>query len=228
MTIKHRKARRVSVSQLVMQAQGECAAGPFYGIVGNLSLHGCFFVTYANVQIKEIVNAQILLPTERWLHIEGEVSHRAERAGFGVRFLNLTEAEKASLELVIDYAQGLNDDAEAGAEEAEQTGDSADGSDPAERRRYPRAAVAADLPGATEETTSAIADISMGGLFLRTTANLRIGQTMTLRLPLGTGQPLEVEVEVVHVQPGRGVGLNFLWQGEDDPARARLAREIAQ
>lgn len=211
-----------------MQAQGECAAGPFYGMVGNLSPHGCFFVTYANVEINEIINAQIFLPTERWLHIEGEVSHRAERAGFGVRFLNLTEADKASLELVIDYAQGLNDSAEAGTEAAEQMEDSADRSDPAERRRYPRAAVAADLRGATKETTSAIADISMGGLFLRTTANLRIGQTMTLRLPLGAGQPLEVEVEVVHIQPGHGVGLCFLWQGEDDPARTRLARELAQ
>jgi len=224
MTKKHRKARRVSVSEVVMQAQGECAAGPFYGMVGNLSADGCFFRTYADVQIKEIVSAQILLPTERWLRVEGEVSHREERAGFGVRFLGLTEEQKSLLELVIDYADGLNHDAGI---EAGQPEESVEGSHLSERRRYPRAAVTGDFRDSLASAL-AIEDISMGGLFLRTKAGVQIGEVLTLRLPLGTGQPRVVRAEIIHVQPGRGVGLCFLWQGENDPTRVVLAREMSR
>jgi len=228
MRTKHRGEPRFSVSQLVMQVQGETAAGPFYGIVSNLSLSGCFFLTYAPVKFHEIVRAQILLPTERWLSIKGEVLHQVARVGFGVRFLSLSAEEKALLELVLEYALGLNAEAELSTGELCAPPQVADGSRPAERRRHSRVEPL-DATGNRDQpatTPSAIENISMGGLFFRTAALLTVSQIISLRLPIGNELPIVVRVEVMHTQPNRGFGARFLWQGENDLNRRLLAREM--
>ncbi|MGH9943164.1 MAG: PilZ domain-containing protein, partial [Pyrinomonadaceae bacterium] len=108
MTIKHRGGRRVSVGQLIMQVHGASAAGPFYGVLGNLSAQGCFILSYARLARNEVVDGRVLLPTERWLDFRGGVAHYTEGVGFGIRFLGLTDEERAMIELVVDYALNLS------------------------------------------------------------------------------------------------------------------------
>lgn len=224
MTIKHRVDRRVSVSQLIMQMQGVSAAGPFYGIVSNLSPSGCFFLTYAEVQMHEVVRAQILLPTERWLQIKGEVLHQAERIGFGIRLLNLTGEDRAILELTVDYAHGLSFNADSSTDFTPPNEPAGGGLRPAERRKHPRSET--DPGRKPNISASGIENVSMGGLFLRTSTPVSVGTALSLRIPLGVAEPLFVRVEVIHVRPGSGFGARFLWPGEDDPSRMMLAREM--
>lgn len=244
MTIKHRNSRRVSVGQLIMQVHGSCAAGTFYGVMGNLSAHGCFILSYARVAPNEVIEGRVLLPTERWFDFRGGVAHYSEGVGFGVRFLGLTEEERAMIELVVDYALNLSfnvgtdphttasPDALPASREAAVAAVIAsvagEPERPAERRQHPRTnAVGALHTEGQPAGTSAIENIGMGGLFLRTKARVKVGDTVTLRLPLGGTDPLVVKAAVVHIQAGVGVGFCFFWDGEQDPNRTRLAREIA-
>jgi hypothetical protein len=96
-----------------------------------------------------------------------------------------------------------------------------------ERRRYERQRLIIDVyfGGADLTGVASTADISAGGLYMNTQAEIPEGAVLTLRLPLA-GRDVVCNAEVVYSNPGRGVGVNF--QGLSDEDRVHIERALSQ
>jgi hypothetical protein len=95
-----------------------------------------------------------------------------------------------------------------------------------ERRRYERSRLIIDVyyNGADLTGVAGTKDISPGGLYMNTQAEIPEGSVLMLRIPLA-GHDIVCNGEVVYSNPGRGVGVNF--QGLSDKDRALLERTLA-
>ena len=95
-----------------------------------------------------------------------------------------------------------------------------------ERRRYERSRLIIDVFFNGDDLTGVAStkDISPGGLYMNTRAEIPEGAVLTLRVPLG-GRDLVCNGEVVYSNPGRGVGINF--QGLSAEDRAYIEAELA-
>ena len=95
-----------------------------------------------------------------------------------------------------------------------------------ERRRYERSRLIIDVffNGADLTGVASTKDISQGGLYMNTQAEIPEGSLLTLRIPLG-GSDVVCNGEVVYSNAGRGVGVTF--QGLSDEDRAHIEGAIA-
>ena len=95
-----------------------------------------------------------------------------------------------------------------------------------ERRRFERSRLIIDVFFDGEDLTGVAStqDISPGGLYMNTQAEIPEGAVLTLRVPL-EGRDVVCNGEVVYSNPGRGVGVNF--QGLSDEDRAHIERALA-
>jgi hypothetical protein len=95
-----------------------------------------------------------------------------------------------------------------------------------ERRRYERSRLIIDVyfNGADLTGVAGTKDISPGGLYMNTQAEIPEGSVLTLRIPLA-GRDIVCNGEVVYSNTGRGVGVNF--QGLSAEDRAHLERTLA-
>jgi len=95
-----------------------------------------------------------------------------------------------------------------------------------ERRRFERSRLIIDVFFDGEDLTGVAStqDISPGGLYMNTQAEIPEGAVLTLRVPL-EGRDIVCNGEVVYSNPGRGVGVNF--QGLSDEDRAHIERALA-
>ena len=96
-----------------------------------------------------------------------------------------------------------------------------------ERRLHDRSRLIVDVffNGADATGVASTQDISAGGLYMNTQAEIPEGAPLTLRLPFEEGDVV-VNAEVVYSNPGRGVGVTF--QGLSDADRRRLGDALAQ
>src|SRR5687767_4748164 len=96
-----------------------------------------------------------------------------------------------------------------------------------ERRRFERSRLIIDVffDGADLTGVASTQDISPGGLYMNTQAEIPEGALLTLRIPLGE-RDVVCNAEVIYSNPGRGVGVNFQGLAEED--RAALERELAK
>ena len=94
-----------------------------------------------------------------------------------------------------------------------------------ERRRFERSRLIIDVFYDGHDLTGVASsqDISPGGLYMNTQADIPEGSLLTLRLPLA-GRDVVCNGEVVYSNPGRGVGVTF--QGLSDEDRAHLASAL--
>jgi hypothetical protein len=95
-----------------------------------------------------------------------------------------------------------------------------------ERRRFERSRLIIDVyfDGADLTGVAGTKDISPGGLYMNTQAEIPEGAVLMLRIPL-EGRDIVCNGEVVYSNPGCGVGVNF--QGLTDEDRALLERTLA-
>jgi hypothetical protein len=95
-----------------------------------------------------------------------------------------------------------------------------------ERRRHERSRLIIDVFFNGDDLTGVAStkDISPGGLYMNTRAEIPEGAVLTLRVPLA-GRDLVCNGEVVYSNPGRGVGINF--QGLSDEDRAHIEATLA-
>lgn len=98
----------------------------------------------------------------------------------------------------------------------------------AERRGYERSRLILDVhfDGGDATGVANTRDMSLGGVYMNTRADLPQGAILTLRIPFGGESEAFVKAEVMYVNPGIGVGLRFL--DVDDAAREILLRELAR
>ena len=94
-----------------------------------------------------------------------------------------------------------------------------------ERRRHERSRLIIDVfyDGNDLTGVASTKDISPGGLYMNTQAEIPEGSLLTLRLPL-EGRDVVCNGEVVYSNPGRGVGVTF--QGLSDEDRAHIAEAL--
>jgi hypothetical protein len=67
-------------------------------------------------------------------------------------------------------------------------------------------------------------DISVGGFYMNTQAELPEGAVLLVRIPFSDGRQILANAEVVFTNPARGVGLRF--QGWSEENRALTESEL--
>ena len=94
-----------------------------------------------------------------------------------------------------------------------------------ERRQFDRSPLIVDVYFDGREATGVAStrDLSLGGIYLSTKANIPVGSTLTLRIPVGV-QRAVVKGDIVYSNPGQGVGVRFHRLSEE--ARAVMEREL--
>ena len=94
-----------------------------------------------------------------------------------------------------------------------------------ERRRHNRSRLIVDVFFNGQDATGVAStkDISLGGLYMNTHAEVPEGEALMIRIPLGDEQ-IVCSAEVVYRNPGLGLGVRFI--DLSDEARAVLQREI--
>src|ERR687884_1876547 len=97
----------------------------------------------------------------------------------------------------------------------------------AERRQFDRSRLIVDVffDGTDATGIASTKDISVGGLYMNTQAELPEGGLLTVRIPFPEGDVV-VNAEVVYSNPGRGVGVRF--HGLTEKERALMERALAR
>jgi hypothetical protein len=94
-----------------------------------------------------------------------------------------------------------------------------------ERREYERSRLIIDVffEGSDLTGVASSKDISPGGLYMNTQADIPEGALLTVRVPFDEGDVV-VNAEVIYSNPGRGVGLRF--HGLTAEQRATVERAL--
>jgi PilZ domain-containing protein len=89
---------------------------------------------------------------------------------------------------------------------------------PDERRRHDRSRLIVDVfyDGNDATGVAATKDMSIGGFYMNTNANIPEGSLLLVRIPFGDGKQVVANAEVVYVNPERGVGLRFQGLSEEN------------
>ena len=104
--------------------------------------------------------------------------------------------------------------------------DHSDLDDQDDRRVHDRSRVIVDVyfDGRDSTGIASTKDISVGGFYMNTHAELPEGSILLIRIPLGGNKELVCNAEVVYTKPGEGVGLRF--QGLTEEAKRLLENEL--
>ena len=99
---------------------------------------------------------------------------------------------------------------------------------PEERRQNDRSRLIVDVffDGKDATGVASTQDIGVGGLYMNTQIDLPEGSLLLMRIPLGDGQQVVVNGEVVYKNPGQGVGVRF--HGLSTSDRALLELELSR
>ena len=98
MTENRRTDERVSTN---LPARWKGLSGNHEGRIEDLSLGGCFVNTAGRVDVGEVVEVKMKLPSGEWLQLHGEVASYQTGIGFGVLFTLLGDDEKQALRTTI-------------------------------------------------------------------------------------------------------------------------------
>ena len=95
-----------------------------------------------------------------------------------------------------------------------------------ERRSSDRSRLIVDVffDGKDVTGVASTKDISVGGLYMNTKADIPEGALLLIRIPFRNDVQVVCNAVVVYSNPGRGVGLRF--QGLSDEVRAMLEQEV--
>jgi hypothetical protein len=95
-----------------------------------------------------------------------------------------------------------------------------------ERRAYDRSRLILDVFFDGQDITGVAStkDISPGGLYMKTQADIPQGAMLLVRIPFRPGVEVVCPAEVIYSEPGSGVGLRF--RDLPDAAKEVLEREV--
>jgi hypothetical protein len=96
-----------------------------------------------------------------------------------------------------------------------------------ERRGHDRSRLILDVFFDDKDVTGVAStkDISPGGLYMNTQAEIPEGTVLLVRIPFRHDAQAVCKAVVVYSNPGRGVGLRF--EGLSDEVKAMLEREVS-
>ena len=89
---------------------------------------------------------------------------------------------------------------------------------PDERRHHDRSRLIVDVfyDGNDATGVAATKDISVGGFYMNTKANIPQGSVLLVRIPFGDGKQVVANAEVIYINPERGIGLRFQGLSEEN------------
>jgi PilZ domain len=87
--------------RILLEAKWEGMSRTHEARVDDVSLGGCFVNTFGRVEMNEVVNLQIQLPSGKWLPLRGYVASCQPGVGFGLYFTSLSEDESVALKELI-------------------------------------------------------------------------------------------------------------------------------
>jgi hypothetical protein len=67
----------------------------------DISEGGCYVDTMGESLVGELITVTIHTPNDEWISFKGEVAHCSPRLGFGVRFVELTDAQIEKLRVMM-------------------------------------------------------------------------------------------------------------------------------
>ena len=102
MSDERRRDERVGMP---LEVRWEGLSGAHVARISDISVSGCYIETLGQVAEGEDVRFEVMTPTGRWLKLRGDVAHYYPNIGFGVRFKNLSEAERDVLASIVDFAR---------------------------------------------------------------------------------------------------------------------------
>ncbi len=73
------------------------------GIVGNLSVDGCFLEARDSLPPGARVRLQLDLPLAGWTWLSSQVVHTHPNRGFGMRFVDLTTRDQEALARAVEH-----------------------------------------------------------------------------------------------------------------------------
>lgn len=97
-----RKTDRIPV---VLEATWDGEAGLREARVSDIGPSGCYVDTMGQAALGEVVHINLRLPSGDWLTLSGTVVHLHVHMGFGVRFTELSEEQRQSLNQLISAAK---------------------------------------------------------------------------------------------------------------------------
>ena len=106
--IEERRAHERVRANLPARWEGVLASRD--GMVSDLSQSGCFVVTRADVQPKELIRLEIETETGRRLYLWGEVVYHIEEIGFALRFTGTEETELRMLEALVEFIRSRDEE----------------------------------------------------------------------------------------------------------------------
>jgi hypothetical protein len=97
-----------------------------------------------------------------------------------------------------------------------------------ERRAHDRSRLIVDVFFDGQDVTGVAStkDISPGGLYMNTQADIPEGAFLMVRIPFSKDAQVICNAEVIYSNPGQGVGLRF--HDVPDEVRAMLMREVSR
>ena len=93
---------------VVLDAVWDGTSGNYNARITDLSDGGCYMDSLGDVTLGEPVNLKLQLPSGEWLELSGVVAHHTPPVGFGVRFVDLSEDQLATLRAFIEYLKDPN------------------------------------------------------------------------------------------------------------------------
>jgi hypothetical protein len=99
--VEQRKDSRVPVRLEVEWAGSYPSRCP--DVASDLSLGGCYIESLNPVKVGEVLNLSLSLPANKTLRFRGEVRYHQPTIGFGIKFLQLSPFERATLGALIKY-----------------------------------------------------------------------------------------------------------------------------
>jgi hypothetical protein len=80
-------------------------SGNYIARVTDLSEGGCYIDTLGGASNGEILRLKLQLPDGAWLELTGAVAHQSPPLGFGMKFVDLTDAQLETLRSIISHQQ---------------------------------------------------------------------------------------------------------------------------
>jgi hypothetical protein len=97
---EHRKDTRVPVR---LEVQWDGSSRRYPDVTSDVSLGGCYVESLNPVTVGDVVNLELCMPSNRTLPFSGEVRYYHPTIGFGIKFLQLTKFQRATLKSLIGY-----------------------------------------------------------------------------------------------------------------------------
>jgi len=88
-----------------LEARWEGQSGRHPARITDISLGGCYIESRGQVTDGEIISFELQLQTGNWLRLRGTVAYQLSNIGFGVKFVDLSEAQINLLSDVIEFGR---------------------------------------------------------------------------------------------------------------------------